>query len=99
MKNEFKIDPKFDCEFQEEMVCPYCGVKQSDSWESAPEDECGESACQTCGKKFLVTAHREISYSTQCAKGEHSYVTDDYHIPDAKCCERCGDTKFSRFDK
>ena len=36
------IDVKFDCECRDELVCPYCGEENSDSWEVLQsDDECG----------------------------------------------------------
>ncbi len=98
-KNKEKVDPEFECEYQDEMRCPYCGEAQSDSWESAPEDECGEASCGHCGKEFDVAVNREVTYSTCCKKDEHDYKVDNWHIEDMMTCVRCGDSKFTRFNK
>jgi hypothetical protein len=50
-----------DTEFEEECVCPWCGYQtQPDSDIRDGEDECGN-----CQRKFTMTRHYEVTYSTQ----------------------------------
>lgn len=99
-KNKYTVQSKFDCEYTNELVCPYCGEEQSDSWEIlSNSDECGDTDCQYCNKNFDYSFSRSVSYSTTCKDGEHDYVVDNKHIEDAMRCERCGNLKFTRYDK
>lgn len=52
----------FDTEHTDEMVCPWCGHEQRDSWES-PDDD-GRTACNRCGEDFDYTRHVTVTYST-----------------------------------
>ena len=49
-------------EYTEEIVCPYCGYKYSDSWEY--DNEGGELECYECGKTFNYSKDVSVSYST-----------------------------------
>lgn len=53
-----------DCQFTEEIVCPYCGYELSDSFEYDFEDTGGNMECPNCDKSFLVDVHRQTNYST-----------------------------------
>ncbi len=99
MKNQHKVQPDFDCDYTDEIVCPYCGYEQSDNWEFVDEDEeCQEYDCQSCEKRFNFTVHKSITFSATCMEGEHEYVVDNWHIEDMMSCKRCGDSKFTRHD-
>lgn len=47
--------------FQPNIICPYCGHEETDSWEWNKDHtyECGE-----CGKKSDLTVDYTIEYST-----------------------------------
>ena len=48
-----------------EIVCPYCGAEQCDSWELFLDDrEDAEDECGECGKAFFVTQHVSVTYSS-----------------------------------
>jgi DNA-directed RNA polymerase subunit RPC12/RpoP len=51
-------------EYTKEIVCPYCGYEQGDSWEY--DGECDELECAECGKKFHYSRDISVSYSTSC---------------------------------
>ena len=53
---------EIDCNWTDEVVCPYCGAEFSDSWEY--EDE-GEEYCEDCDKCFTYQRNVIVSYSSQ----------------------------------
>ncbi|MCM3739214.1 hypothetical protein M3210_02915 [Oceanobacillus luteolus] len=63
---EIKILEKgTEFEFEREVVCPYCGSEQSDSWELDGSDgEENETYCGTCGEDFVYIRNIEITYSS-----------------------------------
>ena len=94
--------PKFQCEYQDEIICPHCGYKHSDSWEMAPDDECGTATCSDCGKDFSITVNRSVSYSSSCGDSwkdcELVSQPSEAH-PDYLICKKCGRVEFKRFLK
>lgn len=99
-KNQYKNEPKYNCEYQDVIICPYCGFDHQEPEEMVDtDDECSEVKCGDCGKIFNVVVQKEITYSTSCLKDEHTFIKDDWYIPDELSCERCGESKFTRFDK
>jgi DNA-directed RNA polymerase subunit RPC12/RpoP len=54
------IDPEL-CEMTDAIVCPYCGFADPDSFEH-PND--GETACASCGERFIVSTSVSVCYST-----------------------------------
>ncbi len=60
--------PEFDCDYQDHIICPYCGYANPDSWECLlPDKRDGDvldEECPDCGKNIKVTIHIDISYST-----------------------------------
>ena len=55
-----------DCEHTSEIVCPYCGHEESDSWEANGGDEGDfEHDCNNCGKRLFCSRHIEVTYSTE----------------------------------
>jgi len=97
-KNKYRVEPKFNCEYQEDIVCPHCGDKDTDH-EVDYDEECQEFSCGACEKKFDIVVHKEVSFSSMCLEGEHDYVKDDFHIDDMISCSRCGESHFTRFNK
>ena len=47
-----------------ELTCPYCGHKDSNSWEYilGNEDE-GEHDCRDCGKTFSYTCDHSVTFT------------------------------------
>jgi len=68
----------------DEIVCPYCGIKFSDSWEYHDSD--GEViSCQVCDKQFNLTIDHSVDYTTSkiaCADDKHEWeeAEESYHI-------------------
>ena len=49
----------------DEIVCPHCGVKESDSWEVVPgEEDIGNIDCGSCFKIFAVERVISITYNS-----------------------------------
>jgi hypothetical protein len=57
-----------DHEYTEEIVCPYCGEEQTDSWELSANS--GELDCGNCENKFTYERDIQITYSTQKLKSD-----------------------------
>ena len=53
---------KYKTSLEQEMICPYCGHVQRDSWEIPGDD--GEVECGLCGEEFSFTRNVEITFST-----------------------------------
>jgi hypothetical protein len=53
-------------DYTDEIVCPYCGHVDCDSWEFLDGNE-GDSVsdCGKCGKTFHCSRHISITYSTR----------------------------------
>lgn len=51
------------------IVCPWCGHEESDSWECIDEDESAE--CSSCEKEFEYERYTEVSYCSR--KPKHLY--------------------------
>ena len=60
-----------DHDYTKEIVCPYCGHEQSDSWEIMGNDEDGETDCDECEKSFRWSAHIDITYCTEKMENAH----------------------------
>jgi uncharacterized Zn-finger protein len=59
---------EFDHKYTDQVVCPRCGDEYSDLWELFVHDPNGEMVtvdCSSCDKKFLITRHVFIEYSTE----------------------------------
>jgi DNA-directed RNA polymerase subunit RPC12/RpoP len=51
-----------DTDYTHEIVCPWCGYEQSDSWEASDE---GDHICDNCLREYRHVREVEISYSTE----------------------------------
>lgn len=64
--NVANIVDEFDCWREDQIVCPWCGHRHSDSWEWIPPDsECTELDCEECEKPIQLTIEREVLYTTK----------------------------------
>lgn len=59
---------EIDHEYTDEIVCPWCGYKMSDSWEMSDD---GEYDCD-CGKSFEYTRNYSVDYSTSRTRCKHN---------------------------
>lgn len=59
-------ETEIDHEWTTEIVCPYCGHKDRDSWEwNDGHEGDGTSECGECEREFRVSRHVMIRYSTK----------------------------------
>lgn len=56
---------EIDHEYTDNMICPYCGAEDVDSWECVPtEEQIGYVECGNCGRTFNAERNISITYST-----------------------------------
>ena len=89
-----------DHEYTDNLICPYCGNEDRDSWEQPEGEELGLIECGECYKKFYGTRHIEVTYSTEKAVygtckhcNEPMVVIEDYHSSIGSyenLCTSCG---------
>ena len=48
--------------YEIEMICPYCGYTERDSWELTDDD--GQNTCGQCDSEYEYTRDVSITYST-----------------------------------
>ncbi len=93
--------------FQEgEITCPYCGWKDTDSWESGlnNDGDSDEFECPECNKKFNVIMNIETTYTTTglCKenKVKHNWEYFDHTTDGKRCkgrkCLTCNEYKFDK---
>lgn len=93
---------KFDHEYTDEIVCPYCGYIFPDSYDVGEgEEDIGRVDCGGCVKEFLASRHVSITYSTEklnegiCRKcGKEAVISNRYMYSNAKVnvqdyCDDC----------
>jgi DNA-directed RNA polymerase subunit RPC12/RpoP len=59
---------KFETKRTENIVCPYCGYINRDSWEvdfGPGLDGSTETSCNECGRDFFVVRNVIVSYSSK----------------------------------
>lgn len=58
---------EIDHEYTKDIVCPYCGHRERDSWEiSGNEDgKSSEVECSECSKAFYYECHVRVTYTTE----------------------------------
>lgn len=66
--DEIDLDADHDTEYTNNMICPYCGYEDIDSWEF--DYDVGECDCPRCGKTFEYTRQVEVTYCTEKVGGE-----------------------------
>ena len=98
-----------DHEYTDNLICPYCGNEDRDSWEQPEGEELGLIECGECYKKFYGTRHIEVTYSTEkavygtcshCNKSD--VVIENYHScigAYSNLCSNCGRTEKRRLEK
>lgn len=51
-------------DYEDEIVCPYCGYRMEDTESYYIGQGQGEDECPECGKTFDFEVHIEVTYST-----------------------------------
>ncbi|MGI5848797.1 MAG: hypothetical protein ACOX8Q_01795 [Christensenellales bacterium] len=77
---------KIDHEYTRNIVCPYCGYEDIDSWEvESGEEDLGLQTCGNCEKEFYAQRIVTVEYSTTEAEygacsecGKTDTVIEDY---------------------
>lgn len=58
--------PEIDCSYTREIVCPYCGYTEKNSWEANfGENEETHYDCKACGMEFRVTRDIDVRYISE----------------------------------
>lgn len=89
-----------DHSFTDNIVCPYCGHIDIDSWDIDPgAEDLGLLECDECGESFYAERHISIDYTTRKATkgtcsicGEIDIVVEDVHTIYCKidcACQEC----------
>jgi len=59
------MNTEIDHEYTSNIICPYCGAEDGDSWECMPEEtDLGNIECCECGRTFAAERIISIEYST-----------------------------------
>lgn len=90
---------KIEHEYTKNIVCPYCGYEEHDSWEF--QGECGETECGECGKIFIWSRNVEIDYSTRfhCEKNNEEHQWDEWRYVEWDEKMQIGDYYFRVCDR
>ena len=84
---------EYECSYQDDLVCPYCGHIETDSWETP--DNATEGSCNSCGKDYKIEQEFSRTFSTYktCQEDEactfgpwQKYGTDSYR--ECKLCNK-----------
>lgn len=72
---------KHNTAWRSDIICPYCGEEQMDSWEilghETTSGDVEKWECGHCHRDFDVTIHLDPEYSSHCAEDEHDLVTEE----------------------
>lgn len=88
---------KYECDYQDNIVCPYCGDEiVDDCWDYFNDDEYNHTTieCQACEKKFSCGRQVSFNYSTSkipCKNGEPHQFAWNHRWEDKEIsyCEWC----------
>lgn len=84
------------------IICPYCGAEDVDSWEH--RDEGGDVECWECEKKFRWSRDCRVTYDSiqLCAENniEHEWIHFEHESEGktykGKRCEKCDKYEFEK---
>ena len=54
---------EIDCDYTDNIVCPFCGYVVEDSWEYGEDED--EGVCPECDRKFELEVRVTTKYSTR----------------------------------
>jgi len=63
---------------ENEIICPYCGWEDQDSWEFT--EESGTDTCASCDKEFNVFREVSVTYSTSRIDCEENKTQHEYQF-------------------
>lgn len=83
-------DPiEIDHEGTDEIVCPFCGAEQSDSWEigGGRDGALGDYECDQCEKHFYAYRNVHVTYDSAkpCACGARAFG----YLDNEALCRKC----------
>mgnify|MGYP002521752005 CR=1 FL=1 len=58
-------DEETETEYEDDIVCPWCGYRMQDDDAYFVSEQSGEYDCPECGKMFHFDADIEVTYSTR----------------------------------
>jgi transcription elongation factor Elf1 len=61
------------CSWESDIVCPFCGGKQSDSWDYGKGEDIGEVECGHCSRTFHASRNVEVTYSSSPSANSPRY--------------------------
>lgn len=93
------MSEEIDHEYTTELVCPYCGCKDLNSWELAESRDAHQ--CVECEKYFSYESHTERYFTSKkvdCLNGApHDMKPANYlDYPDAMRCKFCRRTEWGK---
>ena len=60
------LEPDTEFKYENNVICPYCGYEEKDSWELSGEDSVEETTdCSDCGQEFFYTRSIEVTYCSR----------------------------------
>ncbi len=103
-------EKEIDHEYTDEIVCPFCGYKFSDSWEyEGDSEDIGLLECDDCNKSFYATRNVSVDYCTEKANygicnncKDEDIVIENYTSSLGKyegLCNKCGCLEIKRMRK
>src|SRR5690606_34146499 len=97
-----KMSKEIEHDYTDEIVCPWCGYRYSDSWKVGD----GLQECKNCEKSFYVKRYIEVTYSTQKANygtcehcGKEDVPVENWHgniTGYESLCPDCGAKEWKR---
>jgi len=93
------MSEEIDCDYTDEVVCPYCGYKDSDSYEYfGRSSDSTNVQCNECDKYFRASQMISVDYSTEklpCMNGEGEHKWSEWWeigVDDVerRYCRDCG---------
>jgi hypothetical protein len=85
------MSTEIDCEFTDDLICPYCGYAHEDDGEM---NEPGQMECSSCDKHFSYDVDYTKYFSSKqvpCLNGEpHAWKVETYpSFPNYRRCTQC----------
>lgn len=92
----------FDTLSMTDLMCPYCGHVETDSWETP--DNCTEGSCDSCGKDYKIEQEFSRTFSTYktCQPGdEHTWAAWCTYLgkEDYRTCKLCGEREWKKHEQ